>query len=1397
MNTSKKSKLKNRLLLTAACLLAQPAIFSSVNAQTAPIWADEFDSERLNRETWTFTTGGDGNGNGELQYYTASHKNTYLEDGNLVIEARRESYEGKEFTSARLHTNGRVGFKYGTLEARIKLPKLDNGLWPAFWMLGNNFGVDGWPQSGEIDIMEAGYKSAIDDGTVNNAVSSALHWWHESGDWSDWLQADHAEDVLLESTVYEQYHTYRLDWTPEEIAISVDDIPVLTMDITDPNLSEFRDNANHILLNLAVGGWNFVEIEDPALITADFPAKMYVDYVRLYANEYTELEVASDSYYSGDFGIMTDTHPVLDAFDWGDKANLYIWNNMTSVATNPAEGSTVLSYSVAAGDWWGMGLLHKDYNMRNYAHGYLHFDAKVNSNVDIEVNMASTSGGDASVLLAEGGEQYGLERDGEWHKVSIPLSQFGGLDMETIKTFFSVSGPAPSEDFEIAFDNIYLTESVALEAPEYGNFGIFTETSANMTAGNFGFGVNGDLYVWDETLTLNTGDVREGNSALNLSSTGKGWFGLGLTAREGFNLTAFDNENAALHFSMRTSDQTEFRIGLKGGNVNDIGQAWVSFKPGADPYGFVRDGQWHDIVIPMSDIAPDLDLFDMRQVFQLLGFGEVMDLSIDNIYLSGGEQAQDPGTDGEVVNRAPVAAVKPSVMGGPAGTTVTFDGTASTDVNGDILTYSWDFGDGITAEGATVSHTYADNGSYRAVLTVNDGQATDAAATNIFIADNYGAAKSSKRGLGYGHHSVEDFEVMSQGISWWYNWSHTPDVQIADIYQNYGVEFVPMAWNGAFDDQAMRDYIAAHPEVKYILAFNEPNFIDQANMTPSQTAAEWPRLEAIADEFDLDIVSVAMNFCGNCVTENGTTYYDPIDYFDDFFAACPDCRVDAMSIHAYMPDVGAIEWYVDLFKKYNRPIWLTEFSAWEDTTTEADQQKLLIQTVDYLENDPDVARYAWFTGRRNGHPYNGLFDYRQSGVLTELGNIYVNMPVHGAASVHNLPNKIQAEAYGSMSGVRVDKTSDTSGFLDITETAADSWVEYNLVGKAGNAELQLRVATEASTSIEVVIDGVSQGSVAVPATGGVWDTLSTSLNLKDGAQKLRLVFAGTVQLNWLDIGGVSVDPEPVTNLALGKNTAVSSMENGDLSGAAAVDGELGTRWSSAWSDPQWISVDLGSVSSIDSVVLKWEAAYGRAYDVQVSDDGQSWNTVASVTDSDGGEDVLADLNASGQFVRIYINERATGWGASLWELEVYGSDGGTTEPPCCEPQPGGDLALNKPASASSVEGNYWFAEYAVDGDTSTRWASDFSDSQWFQVDLGAVYSLSQAVLNWEAAYGKAYEIQVSDDGSNWTTAASVSDGGGGVDQLNLNPGSSGRYVRMLGIERGTPYGYSLWSFEVY
>lgn len=269
-----------------------------------------------------------------------------------------------------------------------------------------------------------------------------------------------------------------------------------------------------------------------------------------------------------------------------------------------------------------------------------------------------------------------------------------------------------------------------------------------------------------------------------------------------------------------------------------------------------------------------------------------------------------------------------------------------------------------------------------------------------------------------------------------------------------------------------------------------------------------------------------------------------------------------------------------------------------------------------------------------------------------------------------------------------------------------------------------------------------------------------------------------------------IPPLEVIDLSTGKPAYASSVENEDLNAAAAFDADAATRWSSDWSDPQTLTVDLGITYTISRVDLHWEAAFGSAYEIQVSDDNQNWTTAASVNNGDGAEDSV-DLAASGRYVRLLGTERGTGWGYSLWDMTVWGNEGVIDIPvinSATDP-----LAVT---TASSVEGNYWHAEYATDGDANTRWASDASDNQWIMVDLGSSHQIESVVLNWEAAYGAGYEVQISDDGVNWQTAAVITDGDGGIDDILL-VGNAGRYVRVYGTARGTGYGYSLWELEVY
>ena len=276
-----------------------------------------------------------------------------------------------------------------------------------------------------------------------------------------------------------------------------------------------------------------------------------------------------------------------------------------------------------------------------------------------------------------------------------------------------------------------------------------------------------------------------------------------------------------------------------------------------------------------------------------------------------------------------------------------------------------------------------------------------------------------------------------------------------------------------------------------------------------------------------------------------------------------------------------------------------------------------------------------------------------------------------------------------------------------------------------------------------------------------------------------------------------------TLLSQNHPATASSVESAGTPASAAVDGNTSTRWGSQFSDPQWIYVDLGQVATINQVVLTWEAAYGKQYQIQVSNDASTWTSIYNQTNGAGGVETL-NVSGSGRYVRMYGTQRGTGYGYSLWEFQVYGSTGAspTATPvtaPTSTPIAGGcgatNVALNQPATASSLENAGTPASAAVDGNTGTRWASAFSDPQWLQVDLGSVQSVCKVVLNWEAAYGKQYQIQVSNDASTWTSIYNQTNGVGGVETLNVS--GSGRYIRMYGTQRGTGYGYSLWEFQVY
>ena len=321
---------------TIFCILSAIAVctlYSCSKPEWQLVWSDEFDSETLNTAYWNVEDNARGGGNAELQYYAP--KNVTIErhpvsgESCLVLNAQREDYKNRPCTSARLNTQDKVTVEYGKVEARIAFPHTADGLWPAFWMLGNNLATNlgdnddidkrmaeleaqgrvVWPKCGEIDICEMGHHTGIENGTQDRYFNGACHWGES---FNNGAYPNYGQFNTADYPVQGDFHLFTLIWTEDSIAMYLDQdrfpdaTPYFQLSLRGKDINEPGHYFNHpfyLVLNLSVGGF-FPAMpaaeKYPELITADDPSfqrvtalpadgtpvKMYVDYIRVYEAKY-------------------------------------------------------------------------------------------------------------------------------------------------------------------------------------------------------------------------------------------------------------------------------------------------------------------------------------------------------------------------------------------------------------------------------------------------------------------------------------------------------------------------------------------------------------------------------------------------------------------------------------------------------------------------------------------------------------------------------------------------------------------------------------------------------------------------------------------------------------------------------------------------------------------------------------------------------------------------------------------------------------------------------------------------------------------------------------------------------------------------------------------------------
>jgi hypothetical protein len=330
------------------------------------------------------------------------------------------------------------------------------------------------------------------------------------------------------------------------------------------------------------------------------------------------------------------------------------------------------------------------------------------------------------------------------------------------------------------------------------------------------------------------------------------------------------------------------------------------------------------------------------------------------------------------------------------------------------------------------------------------------AAAALLMAGNSADAKSFKRGVSENQFSLyNQMVILEPGVSWYYNWSNVPgkgyENQVIDFT---GFDFIPMVWNGSYSADNIREYAKGHPECKYLLGFNEPNFTAQANLTPSAAAALWPDVQALAKELGLKLVAPALNYSPNA------PYQDPTKWMDEFVALVGSDAFDYVAIHNY-GGLGVMKTLAGTFhEKYGKDVWVTEFCYWPDEGSgnsrvePTAQIASMVETVEWLEKTPWIYRYAWFkaVGRHVNtatvsSPCYGLI-ITENGLgektLSPQGYVYTYLTDFDENVWHPIATEICAADYinQSLSAVYQGYNESAPKPIEISQFNSGAWLEY-------------------------------------------------------------------------------------------------------------------------------------------------------------------------------------------------------------------------------------------------------------------------------------------------------------------------------------------------------------------
>ena len=483
-------------------IVSSVIVTSAAQAQIGElIWEDDF----ADLDNWLVITGNGywGWGNGELEYYREENIDIVPvpgEPGNTALHITARNETGPEivdqwgnpleYTSAKLVSKSKVSIQYGMIEARVLIPDLDLGGWPAIWLLGTaNYA---WPRCGEMDMMEMGSKQAFrnlhdehnggngqDNSTVNQSVGANAIFYSpdavspENPSGAASLSWD-PDDVFCrpyfnyDEELIDRFLTYRLYWDENHLRFTVVDGEV------EYDLYEypFPINADsdeflepfYLIVNLAIGGafTDAYNLGDPGSgepVSMPLPAEMYIDYIRVMEwNGQGEVSLGPPVAQTGTFGIFTDETPVDAELEAGVSSEIYVWEGtLTEGSIPPFEGENGITWQTTGMGWFGAGIMSiQPLNMFDFGDGHLNFMIHIPPDVTFKIGIIDSWGNQHYVQLPAYQTPYGLVRDGEWGQASIPVSDLRGpaIDLRMLSYAFVIL-EENGTPCEFALDDIY------------------------------------------------------------------------------------------------------------------------------------------------------------------------------------------------------------------------------------------------------------------------------------------------------------------------------------------------------------------------------------------------------------------------------------------------------------------------------------------------------------------------------------------------------------------------------------------------------------------------------------------------------------------------------------------------------------------------------------------------------------------------------------------------------------------------------------------------------------------------------------------------------------------------------------------------------------------------------